>query len=552
MGTLVGRMAHHCGSRQGLNLYEEEDGRVTGWCFSCKQHEPDPLNGNTMEQSGTPRTVRSPEEIKKELDEISTYPILGLTDRQIGKATMERFGTRVSLDQERQESVAVHYYPYESLTSGAVEGYKFRVVEGKRIRSIGQLKDVYPFGWSQAISTGAPRLYITEGEIDAMSLFSVIMQNNAKKGYSEHIPAVVSVPHGAASASADIAKVAAEIRKHFKEVVLVFDMDEAGQRAVQDVLKVFPDAIVATLPKKDVNECVLEGHTKALINAVMWNASAPKNSRLILGSELAALAKEKPEMGLSWPWPEMTKLTRGIRRGEVYYFGSGVKMGKSELVNAIAVHMMVEHDSPVLLVKPEEDKAKTYKMLVGKAAGRIFHDPDIPFDEEAFDRAEPLIGDKAVIVDSYQFVDWKTLQQDIRYAVKTYGVKDIIIDPITVFSAGLSSGEVNDFLILMSQELAAMAKDLDFTAYIFCHLKAPSMGDSHERGGAVLSTQFTGSRGMMRSCHMMVGMEGNKDPDLSPEDRNIRTLVILEERSFGATGKVPLYWDNKTGRFISL
>lgn len=328
MGTLSGRMAHSCGSRQGLNLYEEEDGRVTGFCFSCKQFEPDPLNGNTMERAGVERSVRSPEEIKKELDEIGTFPIMGLPDRKIGKGTMQHFGTRVSLDQERQEKVEVHYYPYESLETGEIEGYKFRVVEGKRIRSIGQCKNVYPFGWKQAIAAGSPRLYITEGEIDAMSLFSVIMQNNAKKGYAEHIPAVVSVPHGAAAASNDLAKVASEIRKHFKEIVLVFDMDDAGKAAVEDTLKVFPEAIVATLPKKDVNECVLEGNTKALINAVMWNASAPKNTRLVLGSELKESAKKRPEMGLSWPWAGMTKLTRGIRRGEVYYFGAGVKMGQ--------------------------------------------------------------------------------------------------------------------------------------------------------------------------------------------------------------------------------
>lgn len=551
MGTLVGRMAHHCGSRQGLNLYEEEDGRVTGWCFSCKQHEPDPLNGNTMEQSGTPRTVRSPEEIKKELDEISTYPILGLTDRQIGKATMERFGTRVSLDQERQESVAVHYYPYESLTSGAVEGYKFRVVEGKRIRSIGQLKNVYPFGWSQAISTGAPRLYITEGEIDAMSLFSVIMQNNAKKGYSEHIPAVVSVPHGAASASADIAKVAAEIRKHFKEVVLVFDMDDAGQRAVQDVLKVFPDAIVATLPKKDVNECVLEGHTKALINAVMWNASAPKNTRLVYADDLFESAKKQAEFGLSWPWKHTTEQTRGIRFGETVYIGAAQKMGKSEVVNALGAHLIDVHGLKVLMAKPEEANAKTVKLMAGKIAGKIFHDPKIEFDEAAYDRACAKLKGKLVLLNLYQHLGWETLKGDIR-AAASQGCKAVFIDPITNLTNGMDSATANTKLQEIAQELASMALDLNIVIFIFCHLRNPETGTPHERGGKVLSSQFAGSRAMARSCNYMFGLEGNKDPDQPMEDRNCRQLVLLEDREFGEVGPTPLYWNNLNGMFVEL
>lgn len=550
MGILVGRTGHSCGARQALNLYEEPDGRVTGFCFSCKGYEPNPLGGNTMEKAGIERTAKSPEEIQKELDEIGTYPVAGF--RGIHKKTVGYFGCHVSLDQERQEEVEVHYYPYQEI-GGGQGGYKVRIVEGKRIFSLGSVKNVYPFGWAQAIASGSPRIYITEGEVDAMSLFEELMKKNkASAQYADNIPAVVSIPHGAASASRDIGKILPELRKHFKEVVLVFDQDDAGRAAVEDVLRILPEAKVATVPGKDVNECVVNGHVKALVNAVMFNASKHKNTRVVMGSELAEAAKERPTMGLSWPWQGMTKLTRGIRRGEVYYIGSGVKMGKSEVVNALAVHMMVEHNAPVFLVKPEEAKEQTYKRLVGKAAGRIFHDPDIPFDEEAFDAAEPTIGDKAIILDSYQFVDWKTLKLDISYVVKEYGVKDIIIDPITVFTAGMNAAEANDFLIQMSQDLAAMAKDLDFTAYIFCHLKAPTQGEPHERGGEVLSTQFTGSRGMMRSCHMMIGMSGNKSPDIPEEDRNIRKLTILEDRAFGVSGSVSLYWDKRTGKFIEL
>ncbi len=93
-----------------------------------------------------------------------------------------------------------------------------------------------------------------------------------------------------------------------------------------------------------------------------------------------------------------------------------------------------------------------------------------------------------------------------------------------------------------------MAKDLNFAAYIFCHLKAPDSG-SHERGAHVYSNQFAGSRAMMRSCNYMIGMEGDKDPEQPLEHRNTRTLVILEDREFGITERIPLYWDNQTGMF---
>jgi len=172
------------------------------------------------------------------------------------------------------------------------------------------------------------------------------------------------------------------------------------------------------------------------------------------------------------------------------YWGAGVKMGKSELVNALATHTIIEHESPVLLIKPEESTVKSYQMLVSKAAGKIFHDPKVEFDEEAYDKFEPLIGDKAIILDSYQFIDWDTLKADIKYAVVSEGVKDVMIDPITALTNQIGTSEANEFLVAMTAELSAMAKDLDFSADIFCHLNAPKHGEPHERGGHVLSTQL--------------------------------------------------------------
>jgi twinkle protein len=54
---------------------------------------------------------------------------------------------------------------------------------------------------------------------------------------------------------------------------------------------------------------------------------------------------------------------------------------------------------------------------------------------------------------------------------------------------------------------------------------------------------------MMRSCNYMIGMEGNKDPDIDSDLQNMRTLVVLEDREYGAVGKVDLYWDRNTGLF---
>jgi twinkle protein len=51
---------------------------------------------------------------------------------------------------------------------------------------------------------------------------------------------------------------------------------------------------------------------------------------------------------------------------------------------------------------------------------------------------------------------------------------------------------------------------------------------------------------------MMVGIEGNKDEELDDNVKNIRHLVLLEDREFGETGRFPLFWNKNTTLFAEL
>lgn len=440
----------------------------------------------------------------------------------------------------------LHYYPY--LKGADVVGYKVRLIQDKRMWSVGDQKDVDLFGWNQAIQAGGKKLFICEGEVDAMSLYQIFKDHNKGTQYADFAPAVVSLPHGAGSASRDLTKHLKSIREHFKEVVLVFDMDKAGKAAAEAVMLIIPDAVVAALPSKDVNDCLMEGRSKACYNAVQFNAKKPKNSRIVSGNDLHEQAKVRAEYGVSWPWKHVTEATRGIRTGETIYIGAGQKQGKSEIVNTLAAHCIKEHGWKVFLCKPEESNNKTYKLVAGKLTGKFFHDPTKPFDEEAYDRAGEILQDKLFMLNLYQHMGWESLKTDIREAALD-GCKAIIIDPITNLTNGMNAADANTKLQEIAQELAAMALDLNVVIFIFCHLRNPDGGPPHERGGEVLSSQFAGSRAMARSCNYMLGLEGNRDSNLSPEERNMRTLVLLEDREFGEVGRYKLYWNRDTGLF---
>src|SRR5690554_4735611 len=138
----------------------------------------------------------------------------------------------------------------------------------------------------------------------------------------------------------------------------MFDQDKAGKKAVEDVLRIWPELTVINLPKKDANDCILEEATKAAHKAITFNAAKAKNSRIVWGREVHEAAREPAKWGYSWPWRHINEVTRGIRLGETIYIGAGVKMGKSELLNALAAHFIQEHGWKVFMAKPEEAKIR--------------------------------------------------------------------------------------------------------------------------------------------------------------------------------------------------
>lgn len=545
MGKSVEKLRHSCGSH-ALQVFLQDDGTYDAYCFACGKHEPNPY-GDQPPGYRPQIKIKSPEEIQAEIEELKEYSVVDIPDRKIKKSSLEYFGAKVGVSEQDGVTPYSVYFPYTK--DGSIQGYKARILDPKKMWAIGSIKDVDLFGWEQALKTGAKKLFITEGEFDAVALYQIFKDQNRNSQYAHLEPAVVSLTSGAGSAKRELPAKIKQLRQHFKEIILVFDTDEPGKKAAEDVLKVCPEVMVATLPAKDANECLLDGKSKACYNACQFNAAKPKNTRIVCGDELHESAKEIPKIGMDWPWKHITKVTRGLRFGETIYLGAGQKQGKSEVVNTLAAHFIKNYGLKVFLAKPEESNKKTYKLVAGKLEGKFFHDPDKEFDEDAYNHAGQTLKGNLFMLNLYQHVGWDSLKDDIRHACTVEGCKVVMIDPITNLTNGMDAATANVKLQEIAQELSAMALDLNVLIFIFCHLRNPDSGPPHERGGEVLPSQFAGSRAMARSCNLMLGLEGNRDPNLTPEERNLRTLVLLEDREFGEVGRFKLYWNRHNGLF---
>jgi len=529
-------------------VFEQEDGSLDGFCYSCGTYVADPLGkGKTVDDiPKEKRTGLTKEEIAERMAFISTLGCVDLKERRLRKDALEYYGIKVGASEEDGVTPEFVHFPYT--INGEVSSYKTRLLSRKAMWSVGDQTDVDLFGWEQAIQSGARKLIITEGEYDAVALKRMLDMYQPEE-YKDNIPAVCSLPHGAGSASKDLARLASKIRKYFKEIVLCYDDDEAGALAVEESCKVLPEASTVALPAKDANDCIKKSLGKQVHKAVMFNTHKPKNTRLVWGHEVHEEAKQPAEWGISTPWSKLTDITRGIRTGETWYIAAGEKMGKSEVVDSLIAHLIGEHGWKVLAAKPEQANNRTYKMVVSKLTGKVFHDPKVEFDHDAYDAGGEIAKDHLCMLNLYQAVEWETLKVDIRAAVAA-GVKAVFIDPITNLTNGMNSTEVDAHLRMVAQEAAAMALDLDIVIFFFCHLNKPSKGSTPwDRGGKITTDYFAGSSAMARSCNYAIGLEGNKDPELTKEEQNMRKLVLLADREFGESGSVDLYWDERTHLF---
>lgn len=568
-GTCLEKIKHEgCvnESNNALQVFDKDDGTVDGWCFSCGEYVRHPY-GDEKQASDLPKPKKKTEkEIQAELAFIDGLPSLSIPSRKLRGDTLADFDVKIGVSEQDGKTPAVAFYPYTK--NGRITGYKVKTLgEFKKTWSIGDLKDVDPFGWHQAISSGARKVIIVEGEEDALA-FTQIIRRCAKKEYQDYMT-VISLQHGVGTISKRFSKDVPELRRYFQDFILCFDNDEPGREATHKAHKMLPEAKTVTLPYKDANECLVKGAREAAYKAVSFKTQNVKNTRLINANTLFETAMIPAQYGaLTYPFPVLNDVTRGVRYGETIYIGAGAKMGKSELVDAIAAHFMTEHNVSVLMCKPEQANSMTMKKVAGKIAGAVFHDPKVPFDKDKYKAACKVVDDKLILLDLYQHVGWDTLKLDIEQAAHE-GVKAVFIDPITNLTNGMNSADANVKLQSIAQELSAMALDLDIVVFIFCHLKAPEgnigfetrnrhygkgefigLGNCpHELGGDVTSAQFAGSRAMMRSCNYMIGLEGNKDVNVPEEMQDIRNLKLLEDREFGETLVLPLHWNRNTTRF---
>ena len=529
-----------CGSSDAKQVFVQEDGTQDAYCYACDTYD-------SMRDTTQIKYKQTIEEIKPmTLPDISNLKSLEIPDRMIRKEVVEHFGVKVALSERDGKTITEHYYPDHN--NGELIGYEVRDCINKNFKAIGNRKGEFDL-WGQSKAPQGRKLFITEGRLDAMSLYQAIIDNTPEK-YSSITPAVVSLTRGVTSASKDLLHNREFISK-YNEVILCFDNDSAGKKATKDALKIFPLAKVATLSEKDANDMLVKGKGKELYQACVWDSQHIRQGEVVDVHDFIDKAMEKPQMGLSFAWKTVTKACFGIRPHTIHVVGAAPKIGKTDHQHQLVHHLIYNEQVKVGMFDLENSPVKTAKKLASKQARIDFTRPDKEYPDELLrDTLESLDG-KVRFYDRSGSRDWEDIKVAIEEMHLLDGINIFFIDPLTALISRFSSSEANDKLNEICTDMADLVQNYPITIFCYSHVNPkPKGAKTHEQGGKVLSSEFTGSRAMEKWFHYGHGIMRDRTEECPPDRKNMSTFQMLFDREYGQSYSCDVYFDEETVTYL--
>lgn len=585
-----------CGSRDAMSVYYHPNNDVKKHqihCFSCFRQKflfedefkaldinelasyNDNLRNKYQKKDKSlinPNQSHIPDEFLKGIER----PVRGLT-----VDTMRKYGVTVKAvkapdpdspePDAYKEVITKHIYPYYD-DKGNLIGQKIRHVydpknptqDKKGFEALGD-KGVWNrvtlFGQTAFPAGSARALTITEGEIDAMSVFQMM---------GSRYP-VVSISNGAHSVRKMLEN--PEVYKYldsFDELYVCMDSDEHGKKAAEVFADVFPSkAKVVPMAMKDANEYLMAGKGQEFAKDAWWKAKPYAPDGLALSSEFIddVVNGTVARGAIPYRIKGLNKTLFGMRQAEMTLWVAGTGSGKStemrELVNHVKQITPAEHRIGMLML--EESPNKTATGLVGLHLNKplLLYDLDrqlpeadrsltnlVITKEEREKAAKEMLGDDRIVImkNSFQGSDLDNIVKKVRQMNKVYGCQTIILDHISIIVSGQDQDlDERKSLDKIATNLRRLIEETGVNLHVVSHLKRPD-GKGFEDGREISLSDIRGTAALGQLTDNSVALERNQQHE-DPWLRNVIRYRSLKCRVTGLTGVAGYgYYNQKSGR----
>jgi twinkle protein len=470
------------------------------------------------------------------MEEISVYDIRGFQERGITKTIAAHFGVHVSYSEDG--SIHSHFYPYTD--GGVIVAYKERKLP-KEFVIHGNFKNIEMFGQAQV--TGGKRLIITEGELDAMAVAQAQLTQYQK------IYAVCAIP--SASMVSKVLLAQREWLRNFGEVILAFDMDEPGKKAVQQAAKIigFDKVKVASLSEKDPCDVLVKHGAETLIRQ-LWDAQPFNPAGIVKGEEVWEHFKRRQDtVSLAYPvcLQGVNEKTHGMRLGEIALFTSGTGSGKSTVIKEIVLEILDKTTDSVGMVSLEESIGDSAQKFIGMALKKNLSLEEVD-EEELYKGFQQVFADERLIMLDHQgSVGDGSLIDKIEH-LALMGCKYIILDHLTIaVSEGAEGKTGNEAVDSVMSSLLKICKKHNVWLGVISHLRKGEK-KVFEEGDLPSIDDIKGSGSIKQISFDIIAFARNMTAEMLIE-RNMIKLRVLKCRFTGQTGNAGVtYYNPDTGR----
>jgi twinkle protein len=473
------------------------------------------------------------------LEDIADLDTRGFQERNIRKNISAHYGVKVQYGEDGE--ITSHFYPYTK--AGKIVGYKQRELPKKfYIHGDAKGKGLELFG--QNVCQGGKRIVITEGELDALA----VAQAQYDK-YQKFYP-VVSL---ASASQTGMLIEQREWLRNFDEVILMFDSDEPGQKAVAEAAKIvgFDKVKVAKLPEKDPCDVLLKHGSDALMKAV-FDAVKYSPAGVVKGEDIWTKYKEMKSVE-SLPYPDciggLNPLLKGMRDGEIVLFTSGTGSGKSTVVKEIILNLRDNHaDQMIGIVSLEESIGDTAEKLIGMELKTNLEEEPASEEDERKAYEKLFADEKCLLLDHQGSVSDDSLIDKIEYLC-LMGCRKIFLDHITIaVSEGADGKTGNEAVDYVMSALLKIVKKHNIWLGVISHLRKGEARKPFEEGYLPSVDDIKGSGSIKQISFDIIAFARN----MTSEDEVVKNTIkfrVLKARKTGRTGDAgAAFYDHKTTR----
>lgn len=448
--------------------------------------------------------------------------------RGIGIETVKAFKIGLQIDSNGGRWLTIPHYE-----KGKLINIKSRTLPPAE-KTFRRVKDCRSILFnSDAIGTSTEEIFITEGEIDALTMIDQGIKN------------IVGVTTGAGSFDPSWI----EQLQPVKKIILCYDPDEAGQKGAREAARRlgYDRCFNVVLPEgQDVNEYFQAGHNIFEFQSIVADAGQFDVTGIMsfaegLAQYQAELNRPDQERGIRTGWADVDRIIKtGFRRGELTILSAPPKIGKSTFALQIVTHNAF-HGIPSLFFCLEMQPVKVIQKIMQCRSRRAEIGPtEIEMTRVNF-KGKPLY-----LGFCHQKPNLDGIIKTLKEAIRRYGLKLLAFDHLHFLCRSVNN-QVQE-IGLAVQEFKFLAEELEVPIILIAQPR------KIQADTIMTAMDLKDSSSIFSDCdHLIilhrVSNRGDGTGELATEAYKPDTCVRIEASRYNAGGECLLYFHGDYSRF---